>query len=986
MSADEPAAGVEPAEDSEPQGQGCCASCYLACCCCCAGGEQEQDLKALRQEKASKAFTKDGENDISKGPAGNRRCTDFPCCIIFLVAIVGYVIVTLMGFKDGNIDRLYKPRDFGGNYCGVETQWNSGMGNTKSLENYEWLTMTMNVSATTDAMFKQLICSKASQDLLYTKIGSGLNSTEYDMYMCFCCATACESCSTAIEQEDPSAVAGGTASDLADLTAARMIEFAGLGSADVTALFSAYGSNGDMFSTDIMSSATKYLHDVCMQTCDSSYENIAAANGSTEAYAFREYTFEPVPNDELYLAWQLVKADTGPLGIVANSSFTFKAFSEVDCPYDAVYCVPMPGIIFAETALNYCTLEIAAEVIGQLGTALTDIMVSSALTDFSNGATESLGEQWGAIQASWGAFALTGVCSFVIGVLFLVLVRFFVGICVWLSIVLIFFLLLAFSGLCYVKSIQCAGSTLFETGQQTGTQVVTFATTAVNSAVTGESVSEDLGVDGNTYRGVQYLTKFGTVCQNWMSDTPHNQDYDSGNYSDQGIGNHNYCRNPYMPTDYNKGSTIWCFTTNTDLRWQECLPIGLDAPVCAEGYAVSGQTGRDVLLYACYVLLGLAGLWVIVVLIFFPKILLAIRCTKVAARFLASTPSVLVVPMVQSVFTILLCIGWACGAAFLISQVPDGYTPTAWYADYNTGWEACTYDGSGELGYPVSEIWRDETCGGPNGECWRCQPPRYMIDYYVAYVFFVYLWLNAYIIAAGQTIIAGTVGVWFFNQQDGGRVRGALRLSMWNVTRYHMGSLAFGSFIIAVVQFIRYCMKFLEKQAEARQNRVMVLIARALQCCIYCFEKCLEYLNKLAYIQIALLGKNFCKSAKKAFYLVLRHMSRFGAVLILGTALDRIGLLVICSATTFVGYCIQTTLYPDVSPLCPTLLFLLNGYVVGKLYMNVFHLAIDTSLQCFIACEEMGVDAETVPKELRALVRNPVKKGMSDEEPPDAEN
>jgi hypothetical protein len=386
-----------------------------------------------------------------------------------------------------------------------------------------------------------------------------------------------------------------------------------------------------------------------------------------------------------------------------------------------------------------------------------------------------------------------------------------------------------------------------------------------------------------------------------------------------------------------------------------------------------------VLLYACYTLLGIAGLWVLIVVCFISKILLAIRCTKVAARFLASTPSVLVVPILQSLCTMLWCIGWACGAAFLISQVPDGYTPTSWYADYSTAWNACVYDGSGDLGYPVSEAWRDETCGGPNGECWRCAPPRYMIDYFFAYVFFCYLWLNAFFIASGQCIIAGAVGVWFFNQQDGGRVRGALRTSVWNTIRYHTGSLAFGSFIIAVVQFLRYCMKFLEKQAQARNNRVMVYVARAIQCCIYCFEKSLEYLNKLAYIQIALLGKNFCTSAKKAFYLVLRHMTRFASVLILGTALDRIGLIAICAATTFVGYCIQTSLYPDVSPLCPTLLFLLNGYVVGKLYMNVFHLAIDTSLQCFIACEEMGVDPDTVPKELRALVPDSGKRGKKDD-------
>ena len=37
-----------------------------------------------------------------------------------------------------------------------------------------------------------------------------------------------------------------------------------------------------------------------------------------------------------------------------------------------------------------------------------------------------------------------------------------------------------------------------------------------------------------------------------------------------------------------------------------------------------------------------------------------------------------------------------------------------------------------------------------------------------------------------------------------------------------------------------------------------------------------------AYIQIALMGTNFCTSAKKAFFLILRNAFRFGTVAILG--------------------------------------------------------------------------------------------------------
>ena len=45
-----------------------------------------------------------------------------------------------------------------------------------------------------------------------------------------------------------------------------------------------------------------------------------------------------------------------------------------------------------------------------------------------------------------------------------------------------------------------------------------------------------------------------------------------------------------------------------------------------------------------------------------------------------------------------------------------------------------------------------------------------------------------------------------------------------------------------------------------------------------------------AYIQIALMGTNFCTSAKKAFFLILRNAFRFGVVAVLGvTGLKQIG-------------------------------------------------------------------------------------------------
>merc|ERR1719188_2460721 len=101
-------------------------------------------------------------------------------------------------------------------------------------------------------------------------------------------------------------------------------------------------------------------------------------------------------------------------------------------------------------------------------------------------------------------------------------------------------------------------------------------------------------------------------------------------------------------------------------------------------------------------------------------------------------------------------------------------------------------------------------------------------------------------------MIAAAVGIWFFTpKKDRGR-KSPVPKGVWMVLRYHLGSLVFGAFIIAVIQFIRYIMKYMEKQANAQKNYVLSLIFKVVGCCIWCFEKCVKFLNKNAYIQIAL--------------------------------------------------------------------------------------------------------------------------------------
>merc|ERR1719436_818154 len=146
------------------------------------------------------------------------------------------------------------------------------------------------------------------------------------------------------------------------------------------------------------------------------------------------------------------------------------------------------------------------------------------------------------------------------------------------------------------------------------------------------------------------------------------------------------------------------------------------------------------------------------------------------------------------------------------------------------------------------------------------------------------------------------------------------------------------------------------------------MILCCIQWCLWCFEKCVQFLNKNAYIQIALLGTNFCTSAKNAFFLILRNAGRFGTMMILGNIIRFIGMSFIVVASTLSGYFILELMHPRAPPTFPVLIYFSVAYVVAKLYMNVFGLAVDTALQCFIIVEEHKIDAEFVPKLLRKFV------------------
>jgi choline transporter-like protein 2/4/5 len=116
-----------------------------------------------------------------------------------------------------------------------------------------------------------------------------------------------------------------------------------------------------------------------------------------------------------------------------------------------------------------------------------------------------------------------------------------------------------------------------------------------------------------------------------------------------------------------------------------------------------------------------------------------------------------------------------------------------------------------------------------------------------------------------------------------------------------------------------------------------------------------EFLNKTAYIQIAIRGKSFCYAAKDGFEMVFSNAIRYAIVSGVGSILMFIGKLLIALATAGCFY-LLILYYPGarvnvLQPIYLVILVFIMAYAVGILFMTVYSLAMDTLLACFIVDE-----------------------------------
>jgi len=326
-----------------------------------------------------------------------------------------------------------------------------------------------------------------------------------------------------------------------------------------------------------------------------------------------------------------------------------------------------------------------------------------------------------------------------------------------------------------------------------------------------------------------------------------------------------------------------------------------------------------------YLLLGIAALWVCIICCLRSRIMLALGITQEAARALATMPALILFPVMQAFGLLIFFIPWVIFSIYLASS-GKVYAETVCYT-------ASTCVQVKQFEYS------DEQMGAG------------------LYMLFIWFWTTQFIVAIGQLVIALAVSQWYFTRDKSKIGNTTVFDSIRMAFRYHMGSAAFGSLIIAIIKTIRAIIMYLQKKAAKAKNKLASAILCCIQCCMWCIEKCMKFINKNAYIQIAIFGFSFCKAARYAFWLILRNILRIAAVGIVSEIVSIMGKCLIPSGTIFLTYMILQydvfnigQLYTIYTPLFFTAIISWN---TAGVFIEIFSMAISTILQCFVADEEM---------------------------------
>lgn len=247
-----------------------------------------------------------------------------------------------------------------------------------------------------------------------------------------------------------------------------------------------------------------------------------------------------------------------------------------------------------------------------------------------------------------------------------------------------------------------------------------------------------------------------------------------------------------------------------------------------------------------------------------------------------------------------------------------------------------------------------------------------------AYLFLHMLWVTQFIVYFSYMVISTVVSRWYFTRSATGRTKDKqiakhiVRAAVFTTSRFHLGSIAMGSFLLSIIKFMRFAIIYAESRLRQRGdcgcgcNLPSCLQTKAL-CCAHCALSGMQFvisrMNEYAFIWIATWGDGLCMSAERASQLISRNLASCAVMGLVGVYFSIIGKLLVACVTTGASALVMQRLYVTDAggdgggvhsiALSVGLVFLIS-LVVASIALTVLSTSVDTMFMCYLMDEEMS--------------------------------
>lgn len=222
-------------------------------------------------------------------------------------------------------------------------------------------------------------------------------------------------------------------------------------------------------------------------------------------------------------------------------------------------------------------------------------------------------------------------------------------------------------------------------------------------------------------------------------------------------------------------------------------------------------------------------------------------------------------------------------------------------------------------------------------------PLQYMWWYHVVGL----IWISEFILACQQMTVAGAVVTYYFTRDKRNLPFTPILASVNRLIRYHLGTVAKGSFIITLVKIPRMILMYIHSQLKGKENACARCVLKSCICCLWCLEKCLNYLNQNAYTATAINSTNFCTSAKDAFVILVENALRVAAINTVGDFMLFLGKVLIVCSTGLAGIMLLNYQQDYTVWVLPLIIVCLFAFLVAHCFLSIYEMVVDVLFLCF---------------------------------------